>query len=358
MPRAVVIYDRDFGNIFDRHGKDAHPVSEKKEVVEDSNDAGPIAQALEKAGYDVTIMALDEGYMAQLVSLGQSRPDLVFNLCDSLAGDPRLAHVVPALLDGYGVPYTGAAAEGLSLTKRKHDVKAVLAREGLPTPRYQVLYEHEDPAAVALEIVPPVILKLTGEHASVGLLQKNVCWTQAEMAARARELFDEYHQTILVEEFVDGREFYVSSVGEPLQPMPFMEQKFDHLPDGFLSIRTFDTKWFDMPGVGGDHRPRHDDERWSQPIAKRHPVTPFWGRIEQIEKIGARALEVCGGRDWGRVDFRLDRGGVPMVIDVTPNSYLHPNTPCAIAARHIGISYDDLVKRIAEAALSRSREAA
>lgn len=340
--KVVVLYDEKFGAIFDRRPGTEAPVKSSAAAVDGANDAFPIAEALRRQHYDVTVMALNERPFDVLRDVVAAGPDLVVQLCDSIGGRPDLAHVVPGFLSAHGIAHTGALAPCLTLTKRKHDVKAVLMREGLPTPRFQVIADDEGIANFELRLTAPVIVKLTGEHASVGLDAGAVCWTTDEVIARARLLWPTYRQALLIEEFVDGRELFVSCIGRPLRPLPFMEQRFDHIPAGFLRMRTFDTKWFDTPDLGGDRPMLTADPRWAQPIPERSPVGGT-ATLTQIEVIARRALQAVGARDWGRIDFRVDGGGVPLIIDVTPNSYWHPNSPCALAAKDAGLSYDEAI---------------
>ncbi len=353
MQRSIVVlYDQQFGAIFDRRPDGAPPVRSSAAAVDDANDAFTIADALRRQHYAVTIKSLGVHPFADLTDVVAQKPDLVVQLCDSIGGRPDLAHVVPGFLSAHGVRHTGATAPALCLTKRKHDVKAVLLREGLPTPRFQIIEDVDAAAAFELRVEPPVIVKLTGEHASVGIGAGAICWSTDEVQARMRLLWPVYRQPVVVEEFVDGRELFVSCIGRPLRTLPFMEQRFEHIPAGFLRMRTFDTKWFDRPNLGGDQPMLAVDERWQRPIPTRTPAGTTTGTLAQIEVIARRTLEAVGARDWGRVDFRVDAGGIPLIIDVTPNSYWHPNSPCALAAKDAGLDYDEAIAIVVGEALA------
>lgn len=167
----------------------------------------------------------------------------------------------------------------------------------------------------------------------MGIDQGSVCFDVDAVRARARALQRRHHQPILVEEFVAGREFYVSCIGRPLQPLPLME----HALPGPLSIRTFDRKWLERDD---------DDKAPAIAVPLREPAAPFAGSFDDVADVCARALRAIGWRDWGRVDLRLDKGGVPLIIDVTPMTYLHPDAPCAKAALADGCSYVELWARI------------
>jgi hypothetical protein len=204
----------------------------------------------------------------------------------------------------------------------------------------------------SLALEPPVVLKPCGEHASIGLEAASIAWNDAEVRARANYLLGRFGGPVLVEEYVGGREFYVSVVGHPLRALPVMEQTFVDLPEGYLRMRTFNAKWFTEPGLSGDAPLLARDERWRRPVPTRQPASP-WRRPETVEELCVRAFRLAGGRDWGRVEFRLDAGGVPLLIDLTPNSYLAPSAPCVLAAKEAGMSYEGFLTLIAEGALAR-----
>lgn len=347
-----VAYDVDAATVLTRHNP-LHPYAPDVERLKQNSDAFPIAEALTRAGHPATPLALGPEALDSLHALARERPPLVFNLCDTLGGEGAPALLVPTVLDALGVPYTGADARGLALTKSKHALEALLASEGVPTPRFQCIHDAADAEDFSLELEPPVVLKPCGEHASIGLEAASVAWNDAEVRARARHLLGRFGGPVLVEEYVGGRELYVSVAGYPLRALPVMEQTFGDLPDGYLRMRTFDAKWFTEPGLSGDAPLLEKDARWRQPVPTRQPASR-WRRNESVEELCVRAFRLAGGRDWGRVEFRLDASGVPLLIDITPNSYLAPSAPCVLAAREAGLSYESFLTLIAGGALERA----
>jgi D-alanine-D-alanine ligase len=346
-----VAYDVDAAAVLTRHNP-LHPYAPDLERLKQNSDAFPLAEALTRAGRPATPLALGPNALEALHALTRERPPLVFNLCDTLGGEGAPALLVPTVLDALGIPYTGADARGLALTKSKHALKALLASEGVPTPRFQCIHDAAGAESFSLALEPPVVLKPCGEHASIGLEAASIAWNDGEVRARARHLLGRFGGPVLVEEYVGGREFYVSVAGHPLRALPLMEQTFVDLPEGYLRMRTFDAKWFTEPGLSGDAPLLARDERWRQPVPTRQPASP-WRRHETVEELCVRAFRLAGGRDWGRVEFRLDAGGVPLLIDITPNSYLAPSAPCVLAAKEAGMSYEGFLTLIAEGALGR-----
>lgn len=343
--RVLVLYDGAFSDVVTRH----QPGHALAPIAAALGDAAPVTQALVDAGFAASSAPLTRDPSSLLRAVAKRKPDVVMSLCDTLGGVGEHALLVPAMLAAMNVRFAGAATAGLALSKRKHDVKAVLSREALPTPRYQVIHGGADVDAFVLRIAPPVIVKLSGEHASIGLEQASVCADGDEVKARARSLFARFAQPLLIEEFVDGRELSVSFRGDPPVALPAMEHPFDHLPPGFLRLRTFDTKWTDRPGFSGE-RP---GLLAAAPIPVRAPTVDVGWDLRGLVEACTRAFVVVGCRDWGRVDVRIDKGGVPLIIDVTPNTYLGPTSPCAKAANAAGVSFTDFVAAIVHGALSR-----
>ncbi len=353
--RVVVAFDRLAHHAIARHSP-AHPQAARLADLPELGEAPYVRDALATFGAKAQLLALDRATaLRQLAELQDSRPDLVFNLCDTLGAEGALALVVTSALEVAGIPFTGAGSTGLALSKRKQDVKLALVRAGLPTPRYQVV---SDPAAAAtLELVlePPVIVKPAGEHASIGIDSGSVCWDEAETRARCGAIVERFGQAALVEEYVAGREAYVALVGDPPRPLTLMEMAFNDLRPGYLPFRTFDQKWFADPASGGD--PPVALERLATPVPPRKPAVPFEGSFDDVQQLCQRAFVAGGGRDWGRVDVRVDAGDIPLIIDVTPNTYLDPSSPCAQAGRASGLTYQDLVAAIATSALARAGRA-
>lgn len=350
----LVLYDAAFADVVTRHKK-GHKLAK---AAPEMGDAVHVTRALVDAGLDARAVALrnDPKAIVRALSSPKARVDVVMNLCDTLGGRGAAALVVPAILESLGIPFAGAGTAAMALSKRKHDVKAVLSREALPTPRYQVIHTVRDVDEFTLRLAPPVIVKLTGEHASIGLEQASVCVDEAETKKRARAMFARFpEQPLLIEEYVDGKELAVSFHGRsPLSAAPPVEHTFDHVPEGFLKLRTFDMKWTEQAAYVDTARPSSSGagsalRAVSVPV--RSPTVDVGWNLDGLVEACARAFDVVGCRDWGRVDVRIDKGGVPLIIDVTPNTFLGPHGPCAKAALAGGIDYTTLVATIVNDAL-------
>jgi D-alanine-D-alanine ligase len=162
--------------------------------------------------------------------LRASAPDIVFNMAEGLSGPDREAHI-PALLERWGIPFTGSSAHTLRTCLDKAATKRVLQQHGLPTPAYTVLS-----CADRLPALPafPLIVKPLHEGSSKGIESASVVQTRAALQARVAYIVATYHQPALVEAFVPGREFTVALLGNGAEVtvLPLVEICFAALPPG------------------------------------------------------------------------------------------------------------------------------
>ena len=193
----------------------------------------------------------------------------------------------------------------------------------------------------------PVIVKPSREDASVGIYSESVVTTVAAQTARIAHVIAQYRQPALVERYIEGREIYVSLLGRPgaePQVLPFFEIDFSALPPDRPRIVSFEGKWVESSV----------EYAGTKPVPCVLPEA-LQNRVAAAARGAFEALEL---RDYGRVDIRLDAEGIPYVIDVNPNCDLsHQAGGFSRAARAAGLTYDDVVLRILDLALSRRHHA-
>ncbi|MCA9675016.1 MAG: ATP-grasp domain-containing protein [Kofleriaceae bacterium] len=308
-----------------------------------------VVEALRQGGVDVELVGL-EGPRDLFEVVGALRarpPHVIFNLCESMGGDPRNEPTLPALLDLYKLPYTGADALALGVCLHKRRTKDVLIGRGVPTPPFRFLTLRRDADLDALRARPldyPWFLKLAHEDASIGVEETNVVHSLEELVIRARRMWDEFGQSLVAERYVEGREVNVTLLGDPEQPtiLPLHEIDFAAMPAGRPHIVTYAGKWDEQ----------HVDYAGTKPVPMRDLDDALRGRIEDAARA---AWQACGLRDYGRVDLRIDAAGAPWVIDVNPNPDVSPDAGVARSARAAGMTYPELILRIATGAWARRR---
>lgn len=335
MPRSlnvVVLYNTDF----DTSEVLAGDVS-RTDVL---RAARRVAQTIEAKGHQATLLGV-AGFDVchSLVQLrNRQHTDLVFNLCESLATDARHELVVPALLELAEIPYTGSGPFTLALALRKDKAKEILRAQGVPTPEAVVLTSVK---FGRLPLEGPLIVKPSREDASVGIHSHSVVRDRTALKNAVRYVLEELHQPALVEQFIDGRELYVSLLGnQPPTVLPYHEIDFSTLPPGLPHIVSYAGKW----------------EPESLEFAGTRPVRclldePIRLRVEKVARKAFAALEI---RDYGRIDVRLAADGTPYVIDVNPNCDLSDGAGFSRAAGFAGLDYATMIERICLVALERS----
>jgi D-alanine-D-alanine ligase len=334
--RVVVVHNRDF----DSHATDDPDFASRADV---ENAAADVSRALESRGHRATTFAVpagDDAAARTLAAIRRADADLVFNLCESLAGDARHEAFLPALLELGGVRYTGSGPLALGLALRKDVTKKLLRASGVSTPDGLAL-DSDDVSAVQLPF--PLIVKPAREDASVGISRHSVVHDRKALGARVAEVRARHRQPVLVERYIEGRELYVSLIGNrPTVALPMHEIDFAAMPSDRPRIVSYEGKWVpSSPEYAGTRSVK------AQPLSPRARV-----RCEEAAEKAFHALEL---RDYARVDLRLAADGTPYVIDVNPNCDLSDGAGVSRAASYGGISYPDLIERICESALDRYR---
>ncbi|TMG83994.1 MAG: ATP-grasp domain-containing protein [Betaproteobacteria bacterium] len=308
-----------------------------------------LTRAIEVGGHAVRRISVADDIMPIATELKRERPDLVFNLTESFAGVSSLDSNLAALLNLFGLRYTGSSPAGLLLAGDKSLAKKVLGFHGIRTPEFATLYR----GAVdwAGDIAFPVIVKPPQEDASIGITSGAVVHDIKDLLGRIDSLQSEFHSPVLVEEFVDGREFYVGVLGNlHAQPLAVMELDFSGLPAGAPRIASWEAKW-GADGTGTESEAEHSAE-----FAGTKAIFPTdldEELVERMQRIAVETFEALRLRDYARIDLRTSASGEVFVIEVNPNCYLERNAEFARAADKDGIGYDALVARIIELAMAR-----
>jgi D-alanine-D-alanine ligase len=278
-----------------------------------------------------------------VAALRAEAPDLVFNLAESFGGKSALESNVAGLLNLLGLRYTGSSPAGLLLAGDKSLTKKVLSFHSIKTPEFATVYR----GAVdwAGNIPFPVIVKPPQEDASLGISTKSVVSDLRELFTRIDELQSTFQQPVLVEQFVDGREFYVGVLGNVnARALPVIELDFSGFPAGVPRIASWEAKWGD-DGAGAG----------AQFAGTRSvfPVDLTADLLERMQTIAVEAFHALRLRDYARIDLRVTESEEIFVIEVNPNCYLERESEFARAAAEDGVPYPDLIAHIVDLAVAR-----
>jgi D-alanine-D-alanine ligase len=301
--------------------------------------AEAVASALKRLGFATRIVALGSD-LAELEPLRSINPLVVFNLVDAINGDGRLAPSVPARLDALGARYTGCGTSAWFETLSKIGTKLKLTQADLPTPPWSEDGARLDPNA-------HTIVKPVWEHGSLGLDESSVV-PGCEAAVTIQVRNSRWGTEHFAENFIKGREFNLALIEgtSGVEVLRIAEIVFEGFAAQTPKIVGYEAKWApDSDAYIGT--PRRFGLECDEPeLAVR------------LSQLALSCWRLFGLSGYARVDFRVDAGGQPFILEVNVNPCLSPDAGFAAAAAAAGLSYDAMVGRIVESSLGALRATA
>jgi D-alanine-D-alanine ligase len=308
-------------------------------LQEDKPAEASVLTSLQHLGHEVETMAVFDNVGDVVNRVVSFAPAVVFNQCESFRGDRGLEPNVPALLDMMKVPYTGSGPDGLLLCKDKVLAREVLSHHRVRVPRF-VVSHLKSPLRSLHRFGYPAFVKPVGQESSDGIARASFVRDEKEALDRLRYLHQKFNSDAMIEEYIEGRELYVSVLGNRRRVVfPPREIFFGLVPDDEPKFATSRAKWNDA------YR-----EKWgiaNGPAAELpEPVT------KDLRKLARNVYAWLRIRGFGRIDFRLSPRNELFVIEANPNPALGAEDDFAQSAHAEGLSYDALIQEILNAALS------
>ncbi len=327
-PKIAIIYNEPAP---DRYAA----IGEKVAVLGVLKEVDAVHQALSELGYSVTRVPLIPPLERVREQLGRLDADVVFNLFEGFDGSPETEAHVASIVSGLGLRHTGCKADAILLALHKAKSKLLLAAVGVESPRYQLL-NSESISSFALSF--PCIVKPNSEDASHGITEDSVVNGPRSLERQVKRICHLYEGWTLVEEYVEGREFNATVLGNTkLEVLPISEIAYS-LPAGMPHILTYSAKW----------EPESTYYQCSEVIC---PAELGTEERERIEYVVVTAFSVLGCAGYARVDLRMDAAGRLKVIEVNPNPDISPDAGAARQARAAGMTYNEFIERIVLLAL-------
>ena len=223
-------------------------------------------------------------------------------------------------LEWLGIPYTGSGVLASALAMDKVRTKRLWAADGLPTAAFEILTQETNLPAVAKRLGTPLFVKPASEGSSVGM-------TKVKRAGELEEAYAlavNYDPVVIAEKFIAGPELTVAIVGERVLPI--------------IRIET--------PREFYDYEAKYvaNDTRYLIPCG----VTEKKER--ELQALSLKAFRALGCRGWGRVDMMLDKRGRPFLLEVNTSPGMTDHSLVPMAARAVGVSYEDLCMKVLEMA--------
>lgn len=290
-----------------------------------------IETTLHSLGYETNRI----GHVRNLVSRLShgDRWDLVFNIAEGLFGSGREAQV-PALLDAYQIPYVFSGPLVLALTLDKAWTKVIVREAGVPTPDFSIVEKPEDIQKIDLPF--PLFAKPLAEGTGLGINSDSVIHDPAHLEKRCNYLLKKYHQPVLVERFLNGREFTAGIVGTGDDARCIGVIEIILKPNAEENVYSFVNK-------------EECEERVIYALTDA-------AAVKVCTPLAMKAWRAVRGEDAGRVDIRFDDKGKPHFLEINPLSGIHPeHSDLPILAKLHGIEYRELMEMIMNSAVQKVR---
>jgi D-alanine-D-alanine ligase len=309
---------------------------------EDESYHASIIAALREMGHDAFSFQVREDHLQELQEL---QCDLAFNLVDDgLNNDSSLEPHLPAILDVFGIPYTGGDFLSLAVTLDKARTKEVLGYHGVPTPAFQIFESPDDPLRAGLG--HPLIVKPLHEDASIGVCCDSVVADGPSLRLKVADVIERYRQPAIVEEYVHGRELSVGVIerdGER-HVTPMNEVVFNLPPDA-PRVYSYVGKW----------DPDSDEYKAIVPD-QCPPLEPLpQGAEAEIRRVALQTFAILRLRGYARVDFRMRDDGALFVLEVNANPLIGEYSVMATMAERMGWPFPEFIQTIAVEAFRQSR---
>lgn len=301
--------------------------------------------AVERNGHTVEYFPIDDNIYERLRA-AKPRLDLIFNLSEGInGGADREAHI-PMLCEILDLPYTGPGPLSAALILNKSRAKEIWRANGVKTADSQIFTNTSEVLKKSLDF--PLIVKPSNEGSGIGIKSNSIVKNKAELKKAVTRVLKEYSQAALAESYLSGREFTVAIIGNynKLTVLPIVEINFAAFPEGAPPIDSYEAKFV----YGATGQAEMQKTEFCPAI-----VTP---KLEKaIGNLAISAYQTIGCRDFGRVDIRLDEGGVPHVMEINhpPGLMSDPfeSSFFVIAGRAAGLTFSELIGQILGAAISR-----
>jgi D-alanine-D-alanine ligase len=296
---------------------------------------------LRRLGHEVRPLGVQDELNPIRVAAEEWEPDIVFNLLEEFYGISDFDSHVVSYLELLKLRYTGCNPRGLFLARSKVITKKIAAYHRVRVPEFFVVKRGQKPRRPR-RLDFPLFVKSATEESSLGISQASLVDSDERLAERVRFVHESVGTDALVEQYIEGRELYVSAIGnDRVRVLPPWELDFGRLTETGEPIATEKVK--------------HDLE-----YQRKHRIDAR--RAEGLDATLTRALERTTRRvyhmleldGYARVDYRLTPKGELYLLEANPNPEIAEKEEFASAAASVGIGYRPLLQRIVSLGMART----
>lgn len=280
-----------------------------------------IYKALLERGYDAVKIDVAGDFVERLK---KENIELAFLALHGPYGEDG---TIQGLLEMLGIPYTGSGVLASALCINKIATKKMLIFDELPTPAFHIVSKKEVEQAgtawavkeILARLPLPLVVKAPSQGSTIGI---SFVKSEDGIGPALSEAF-KYDQEALIEEMIEGVEITASVLGndDPVA-LPLIEIV------SATGVYDYEAKYT----VG----------------MSDHIIPPRVSLSSQavIKDLAVKAYRAMGCKGLARVDFILDRGGKPYILELNTIPGMTETSLFPDAARAAGIEFPDLVERL------------
>ena len=248
------------------------------------------------------------------------------------------------MLEMLQIPYLGSDALTLGICLDKSRAKEILTYHKIPNAKFLVANQTEDTINANFDF--PLIVKPISEGSSKGIFSSSFVKNTKELEDEVSRILISYNQPALIEEFLPGREFTVAVLGngDEAEILPIIEIRYEAFPEDVVPLYSYEAKWI-------------LDTKENKFDVFECPARLNSNLEEKIKDTVLKTYNVLRCKDWSRIDVRLDKNGVPNIIEINPLPGIMPdpneNSSLPKAARVAGMTFNQLIQRALYSAAKR-----
>lgn len=297
-----------------------------------------LSDVLVDLGYSVKIVPVDEAF--EFVN-DIKQCDKVFNLVETFKGRADKSHIVPLILELKGIPFTGSDSHVIALTTDKVLTKSVLSVNGIPTAKWYA-------RGCSAEFESgKYIFKPISEDASIGISLENLCEVNSrdEADKLISQFEDQYSIPFFCEKYIDGREFNISVIDINGKPKVFHPAEIIFLDkDEGIQIVDYDAKW------------NEDSDNYRNSVRSFSDAKEDSELFAQLKSLTLKCWNMIGLKGYARVDFRVDGGGKPYILEINANPCLSSDGGFAAAVSYEGYQFSDIIRIFINGAANENKK--
>jgi D-alanine-D-alanine ligase len=294
---------------------------------------GLVGAALEVGGHSIVRLGGGREFLNNVL---RQNVDLVFNIAEGRGNYRSREAQVPSVLEMLNIPYVGSDPQCLAICLDKPLTKKIVAGGGISTPDWRVINDKKELPQVSWDGFSfPAIIKPAYEGSSKGIRSGSLVRSSEQALEIVDGVLEHYHQPVMIEEYIGGEEVTVGIIG--------------NLHPKILGIMRLVPKNEDEHFVYSLEVKRD----WENLVDYECPAQMGKNILRSLTQSSLRVFRLLGCRDFARLDFRVNREGVPCFLEINPLPGLGDYSDLVIMATKQGWSHEALIGAVLGAALER-----